>query len=166
MEKITLDSDALRDLIEERQRGIATMHDIWKLVEQGEVEWAITRGVDYDIPDGQLRQRLERLPVLSLVKTGKVARLDEWVLGVDVLGGDEFLRLEEDIRAEWKPGQKPLPGREDFDHIHTHWALGRDVFLTWDKGVLALADKFARLGIRVQTPDQYLEQRRGSGLTD
>lgn len=159
MEKITLDTDALRDLLEHRERGVKAMYEIWRLVDEGEVEWAVTRGVDFDIPEGRLRERLKELPVLSVTKTGKVARVGEWILGVDVLGGEEFVSLENEVKAEWAPGQRNLPGREDFDHIHTHWALGRDVFLTWDQGILALSEKFTKLGICVTTPEQYLVDR-------
>lgn len=135
------------------------MYEIWQLVDEGEIEWAVTRGVDFDIPEGPLRERLKELPVLAVTKTGKVARAGQWLLGVDVAGGEEFVRLESEIRTEWKPGQRKLPGSEDFDHVHTHWALGRDVFLTWDQGVLALSERFAKLGICVTTPEQYLVDR-------
>jgi hypothetical protein len=76
------------------------MHEIWRLVDEGEAEWAVTRGVDFDILDGALRARLAELPVLGIQRMGKVARLDQWVLGVDMLGSDAVVEFEQTVRSE------------------------------------------------------------------
>jgi hypothetical protein len=45
--------------------------------------------------------------------------------------------------------------------LHAHFIQGRDVFLTWDKGLLDLGKLLAAAGftIRVMQPEDYLAKR-------
>ena len=66
-------------------------------------------------------------------------------------------RAEENISLalERRGGRKPeFP---DFDHVFAHYLNHRDVFLTWDKALLAAADLFHdELGVRVVKPEDFI----------
>lgn len=159
MKTVTLDTNVIYEYLADQARG-RVVEELLKLAESGEVELVVTRGIRKDIARAPLSSRLAELPLLGVREEGKVARLGEWILGVDYLGADSFLGLEEEIHAEWKPGDPALPSQEDFDHLHGHFVRGRDVFLTWDKGILRLAARLARMGIKVMQPEQYLRRVR------
>ncbi len=159
-ERLTLDANLLHELWKDRDKR--------RLVEQilalDDVELAVTATVHEDIPHGPLAARLRELPQLGITETPRLARVGAWVLGMDMLGSREFVDFEHELQADWKRGQPPLPDTRDFDHLHAHLARGRDVFLTWDKAILSLADDLkAHLGVTIQSPEQYLERRSGGG---
>ena len=74
-----------------------------------------------------------------------------------MLVDDSVVRAEENISLalERRGGRKPeLP---DFDHVFAHYLNHRDVFLTWDKALLAAADLFRdELGVRVVKPEDFI----------
>ena len=75
-----------------------------------------------------------------------------------MLGSQDFVDVEAQVQANWAPGNRRLPDQRDFDHLHAHLAQGRDVFLTWDRAILALAPELtSRLGVTVECPEDYLE---------
>ena len=58
------------------------------------------------------------------------------------------------------------PDWRDWDHLHAHYLRRRDVFLTWDGGILDCADELkGKLDIVVMRPEEYLEQheRKSTG---
>jgi len=58
--------------------------------------------------------------------------------------------------------KKNPPDRRDWDHLHAHYLLKRDVFLTWDQGIICLSQELKdNFSINVIRPDQYVQ---GSGL--
>jgi hypothetical protein len=151
---------------QERKNVVAELLD---LARDGHLDLAICRRVRDDVPDEPLRSRLAELPALRIAQTGKPAVLDEWVLDVDHLGSDEFVgfldsegfvEAEADLLRRGLLAKRRRPSAIDWDHVHAHFALGRDVFLTWDRGILAWADELReRFGIVVATPDEYIARR-------
>jgi hypothetical protein len=54
-------------------------------------------------------------------------------------------------------GKKP-PDERDWDHLHAHYLLQRDIFLTWDDGIICLSKELKdNFGINVSKPDEYLQ---------
>jgi len=55
-------------------------------------------------------------------------------------------------------GQAP-PDWRDWDHLHAHYLQDRDIFITWDGAILAIAADLQReFGIIVLPPETYLLQ--------
>jgi hypothetical protein len=54
-------------------------------------------------------------------------------------GSTEFLKSAESIINNFfKPRGEPPPGYLDWDHLHAHYLLGRDIFLTDDQKILKI----------------------------
>jgi hypothetical protein len=43
----------------------------------------------------------------------------------------------------------------DIDHLYAHYAASHDVFLTWERAILAKADRLEAIGIRVMNPAEF-----------
>ncbi len=166
-DRLTLDTDLVRDYWQDFPRRWA-IERLLELAEAGEVDLAVTRYIRADIPDAPLRDRLDELPELKVRETGGlftfgVSRLD----GPDVFGDAAMLSFENAIAATWKPSKGKPPDSRDWKHLHTHYALGRVRFLTWDRGLLELGELLEpifRLG--VVRPDDYLRERGEKAPTD
>ena len=113
-----------------------------------------------DIPRPPLADRINELPELNISETGSVTRLNHWVLGRDMLGSDEFMACLQRIEGEFQRQGMSSPDWRDWDHLHAHYLLRRDVFLTWDKAILAAGGELqTALGALVMAPEAYLEAR-------
>jgi hypothetical protein len=98
---------------------------------------------------------IDKLSELNVRETGSVTRL-YWVLDRDRLGSDDFADYEQELGERVGKSEK-IPDWRDLDHLHAHFLEGRDIFLTWDKGILGLAKELrARFGFVVLRPDDYL----------
>jgi hypothetical protein len=54
----------------------------------------------------------------------------------------------------------------DTDHLYAHWASGGDVFVTFDKGILAKKARLAQLGTLVMTLFELLSDFQTDGETE
>lgn len=160
MLRITLDSNVVLELMKQQRKA----HVVEQLLEQsrtGVIELAVTACIREDIPRDPLASRLSELPELGITETGSVTRLGHWVLGRDMLGSEsfsEFARTAPALARGRIPKKKREPDWRDFDHLHAHMLQERDLFLTWDEGVLCLGPELReRFGIRVMSPDDYLK---------
>jgi hypothetical protein len=161
VQKLTLDTNLLHELWKGREKQ-AAVEALLTLADQGQAELAVTGVVDLDVGPGwlDLDDRLHQLPTLGIARIGKVARAGTWVIGEDVLGSGIFEGFRLDLEDRRKPREPKLPDIRDWDHLHTHYVNGRDIFLTWDKAILRLADVLLEtFGVHVMTPEQYLEKR-------
>ncbi len=87
----------------------------------------------------------------------KVARLGEWVLGVDALGHDDSAEIEATLSKASRP---------DREQFLSYAALGLDFFVTKDKGYLkkSIHNRFAKeFGFQVGTPDECVHWIKGKG---
>ncbi|MDE3074411.1 MAG: hypothetical protein KGJ86_03195 [Chloroflexota bacterium] len=166
--KLTLDTNVLRELWDERPHKEA-VEQLLDLAARGEIDLAVSRHVREDIPREPLASRLAELPVLKVKETGGVFRLDLSTFdGPDVLGtdhADELDRFHSEAvqlaakRISKRSCAKP-PDERDWNHLLAHDSNLRDVFLTWDGGILAVAPELLqRFRLTVLTPDEYLQQR-------
>lgn len=157
MVTLALDTDVVRDIWDDDERR-AAVDRLIDLASTGEVDLAVTRHVEEDVPRAPLADRIRDLPVLGIRKTGGV-----FVIGVSRIGGpdgvgsDAFDTWWRQLNALRTDGEPRLPGATDYHHLHAHYIRGRDVFVTWDTAILRLrAELEATFGIRVMTPSEAL----------
>lgn len=157
MLRLTLDTDAVRDLWDDRDRKVYVERLI-ALAREGKVDLAVTRHIEEDVPRSPLSDQIADLPQLEISQTDGV-----FVIGVSVLNGpdglgsgafDDWWRSRVAGRREQDP---KLPGQRDCHHLHAHHIRGRDIFVTWDKAILRLGPELdSTFSIRVLTPKAAL----------
>jgi hypothetical protein len=136
------------------------VENLLELAKLGKVDLAVTRRIRQDIPKPELSNRLNDLPELKIAETGSIARYDgSWLLDGREMFGDEtfndFLPTAAELSKQ--RGETP-PDWRDWDHVHAHYLLQRDVFLTWDNGIICLSKELKdNFGINVSRPDEYLQ---------
>ena len=84
------------------------------------------------------------------------------------LGNTKFRNATDRIREECRRRSIKPPDCRDWDHLHGHYLAERDVFLTWDRGILRVADQLqVELGLVVMKPEDFLrkgmDRREGTG---
>ncbi len=155
--KITLDTNILQELWK-RQANAAIVERLPALSDAGILDLAVSTRIDFDIPRPPLSERVAELPDLGLRTIGSTFRLGVSRLGsADMLVDQTVAAAEQRILSalERRGGRKPeVP---DFDHVFAHYLDHRDVFLTWDKALLAAADLFRdELGVQIAKPADFL----------
>jgi len=154
--RLTLDTNLLHEYWKQRGKR-KVVEKLLLLASQGEVDLAVTARAQEDIPHPPLAEKLSELQELNISETSSVARLDYLVLGRDMLGDKAFGQFWPIACALAEQNGKKPPDWRDWDHLHAHYLLGRDVFLTWDKGIICLSEELkARFGILVKKPEDYL----------
>ncbi len=157
---VTLDTNVVRERLENQDK-VEHVNILLELGKKFEIDLAVTGRIHDDIPDSPLADRINELPSLNIQKIGSIIRFGHWKAGIDVAGNDEFREflnspsftkkfelMNEEKRPDWR----------DWDHVHTHYRYGRDVFLTWDKKILHFATELQdRLSIIVMTPEKFLD---------
>jgi hypothetical protein len=156
--EVTLDTNVLQELWRDQPKR-AVVERLLALGEARALDLAITARIREDIPDEPLASKISRLPDLGVAETGSVARLGYCALGRDSLGSDAFEDFRLQLESSRKKGDAKLPDWRDLDHLHAHMLQERTVFLTWDRPILRLSqDLQDRFGIRVQAPEEFLEE--------
>ena len=155
--KLTLDTNLIHEYLKQRRR-VDVVRKLLCLANQGIVELAVTAPIHEDVPCDPLASRLNELPDLGITFTGTVARVGEWVLGRDMLGDDGFAAFPPlGNKLAQRRGKNP-PDSRDWAHLHAHFLLKRDVFLTWDGGILCLAPELEeQFGVVVMKPEDYIQ---------
>ena len=160
--KLTLDTNLLLEYWKEQDRA-SVIEELLSLAASGAVELGVTARIYEDIPRPPFANRITELNTLHINKLPTIARFGYWLLdGNHHFGHKEFFDFSDEITAMLeKSGVKHrLPDWRDWDHLHVHYSLKRDIFLTWDKPLLSIKDKLkARFGIIVMTPEAYLASR-------
>lgn len=156
--QLTLDTNLIQEYLKSQDRT-HLVQCLVDLARDGRVELAVTARIRDDIPRDPLFSRLAELPDLGIAEKGAVFRLGHSPLGRDMIGSEEFTDFYSHAcaLAQQRKGKKHIPDWRDWDHLHAHLLHGRDVFLTWDSGILCLAPELhKRFGISVMTPEAYL----------
>ena len=158
--QLTLDTNLLMELWK-RQSKTRVVEGLIKLAVEKNIDLAVTARIREDVPRPPLSSMLNRLSELGIEETGSGTRLGYWVLGRDQLGSDGFEAFISTASELARERGVRLPDWRDWDHLHAHMLQGREVFLTWDQGILCLAPELQEeFGIRVLAPEEWL---RGSG---
>ena len=155
---VTLDTNVPLELLDKRD-NVQDVEQLLCLAQKTEIDLAVTTRIRADTPHDPWKSQLRELfDAHGIKEIGSVTRLDYWVLGVDRFPSERFLEAMSAIRAR-RPqvGKNKLADVRDWDHLHGHYLSGRDVFLTWDTGILDLgADLCAELNLMVMKPDAFL----------
>ena len=98
----------------------------------------------------------KELPDLGIRTMGSVIRPKHWRPGIDRAGSAECDKAYRSLTdLEYRINDKHW---KDWDHLHAHYVNRRDVFLTWDKGILSFSAGLRdELNLVVMKPDEYLE---------
>lgn len=156
---VTLDTNVVRELWDERLRA-EHVKKLLRLGEAREIDLAVTRRIQDDIPRPPLANKINDLPTLNIHEIGAVVRWDCWKVGIDTAGVDEFKQTLDSLESSKKfndMNEDKRPDWRDWDHVHTHYRYSRDYFLTWDKKILCFKNEFRKgLGIEVMKPEEYL----------
>ena len=159
-EQITLDTNLLVEYWKEQERR-ETVQKLLDLSETGAIELAVTSRIRQDVPAPPLSEMINHLPEIGVTESGSVTRLGYWQLGVDQLGDDAFAAFSAKVAELAASSGQREPDWRDWDHLHAHYLQGRDVFLTWDSGILHIADQLRdEFGIVVTTPEHYLRSHQ------
>ena len=122
----------------------------------------VTGRIREDVPRAPLADRIDELPELGIELMGSVIRYGQWDADADTLGSARFEQVREsivDCRSALPGSPGNAPDWRDWDHLHAHYLGRRDVFLTWDGGILDCSDELkGELDIVVMPPEKYLEQ--------
>lgn len=160
--QLTLDTNLLLEYWKEQDRA-SVIEELLLLAASGEVELAVTARIREDIPRPPFADLLNELSILHVSEVPTIARFGYWLLdGRHHFGHKEFFDFSAEITAilEKRGIKHRLPDWRDWDHVHAHYSLKRDIFLTWDKPLLSIRDKLqAHFGIIVMTPEAYLASR-------
>ncbi len=155
--KLTLDTNLLIEYWK-RQKKMDIVESLLELAKLGKVDLAVTRRIRQDIPKPELSNRLNDLPELQIAETGSIIRLGYWLLDGREMFGDETFNdfLPTAVELAKQRGRTP-PDWRDWDHLHAHYLLQRDVFLTWDDGIICLSKELIdNFDINVNRPEEYL----------
>lgn len=136
------------------------------LAKEGKVDLAVTARIREDVPLAPLAQKLNGLLELGVNEIGSVTRLGHWVLGRDRLANKAFSDFWPTAQALAEQHRKKPPDWRDWDHLHSHYLHRRDVFLTWDEGIICLSEGLrTHFGIVIMKPEVYLRQVGGPDRT-
>ncbi len=155
--KATLDTNIPQELW--RGQGNAMIvRKLLNLSDAGVLDLVVSTRIEYDTPHTPLSERISGLPDLGIRMIGSTFRLGVSLLGSgDMLVDDTVVPAEENISLALERCSGRKPEFADFDHVFAHYLNHRDVFLTWDKALLAAADLFRdELGVRVVKPEDFI----------
>ena len=163
--RLTLDTNLLLEYWKNQSKR-KTVEKLLLLAKEGKVDMAVTARIREDVPLPPLAQKLNELLELGINETGSVTRLGYWGLGRDMLGDEAFNDFWPTAQALAGQRGKKLPDWRDWDHLHAHYLLHRDIFLTWDEGIICLSDDLrTRFGVVVMRPEAYLHLASNSNKT-
>lgn len=171
MLEVTIDTNVFQEY-EKKQKQWKVAEKVFALAERGKIYLTATTRAWADMEDGPLREAFEsRLAKPGFTLSPAAIQYDsESGEGTDYTSDfmiDDFMDALE--KRDWKSGRgkKSIPSQNDRDHVQGHYLSRRDVFLTWDKGVLRWAEDLKpRFGMIVMQPEAFLEQfsKEGEGM--
>lgn len=154
--KVTLDTNIIQELWR-GQANAALVELLLALSDTGVLDLAISTRIDLDIPCAPLSERIAELPDLGIRTIGSTLRLGTSRYGSgDMLVDDTVTVAEQRILSALERRGARTPELPDFDHVFAHYLNHRDVFLTWDKALLAAAGLFREeLGVQIAKPEDF-----------
>jgi len=159
---VTLDTNVIWDYIDPIRKDHPAAKKLMELYEGHWKNIALTTRLDVDVPNGEVREKIDGLQVMS-IGTG-------FTLDTSRLGGGDFI-----VDDDWPERQRQIMSRlfpnadenspehknrlADVDHLMGHQASGRDYFVTRDKGISEHKDWLRdKHGIKVASPEDFLSE--------
>ena len=157
---VTLDTSVVMEYLKKRSK-IAVVESLLELAQNRQLDLRVSGRIREDIPYPSLSDKINELPELGIQEMGSVIRTGHWRPGRDMAGSTKFQEAIDSLPDDPSRAKKKRPDWRDWDHVQTHYLNGRDVFLTWDKGILNAASHLKeKLGIVIMTPENYLGHRK------
>ena len=154
---VTLDTSVIVEYLEKYGK-VAVVESLLELAQNGRLDLCVTGRIREDIPRQPLSERINELPELGIREMGSIIRTGHWRPGRDTAGSTKFQEAIDSLPDDPSRPTKKRPDWRDWDHVQTHYLNGRDVFLTWDKGILNAAPHLkGKLGIVIMKPEDYLQ---------
>lgn len=161
---VTLDTDVLLKM---KRRESVDMQEFRKTYL---VDLAVSQRIREDIP---LRPDEEQFlldyyirTIPSIMRCSFDSKAQRFLLNpkFNKPGSTEFLKSAESIINNFfKPRGETPPEYLDWDHLHAHYLLGRDIFLTDDQKMLKIKDQLKEeLGIVVMSLKDFLNSFEGN----
>ena len=159
---VTLDTNVMWEHWKQ-QPGAAIVEKLLELGAFGQIDLCVTSRIREDIPDPPLSDEIDiRLKEAGIREIGSIIRIGCWRPGLDMPGSTKFQEAVNSIPNAPNRPRKKRPDWRDWDHLQAHYLSERDVFLTWDKGILNAARHFKeKLGIVIMDPEEYLQSCKG-----
>ena len=156
--RLTLDTNVIQQHWRQQAKA-SVVRQLINLALVNAIDLAVTARIREDVPDEPLASEVNRLNEIGVNEVGTVARADYAILDRDLVGSDAFVDFE--VKAcelvAKRLSSKRVPDWRDLDHLHAHMLHGRDVFLTWDVGILCLEPELrGQFGIQVMRPEDWL----------
>ena len=152
---ITLDTNVLQEFWKDREKK-DIVEKLISLSKIDQIDLAVTARVREDIPNEPLSKKINELREINISETGSFTRLDYWVLNRDQLACKEFADFFNNFENDSEI--KNSPDWRDIDHLHAHYLQKRDIFLTWDKGILYFKDILnKKFGLTIQKPEDFIK---------
>ena len=153
---VTLDSSVVVEYLEKRKKA-EVVERLLELAQNEQLDLRVTGRIREDIPRQPLRDRINELPELGIQEMGSIIRTGCWRPGRDSAGSTKLQEVIDSLPHDSSRPKRKRPDWRDWDHVQTHYLNGRDVFLTWDKGILNAAPHLKeKLGIVIMKPEDYL----------
>ena len=152
---LTLDTN-LPFAIWAKRPQATTVERLIELASDEKVSLRVTNRIHEDVSLPPLSEKIKELPDLGIRTMGSVIRPKHWRPGIDRAGSAEFDKAYRSLTdLEYRINDKHW---KDWDHLHAHYVNRRDVFLTWDKGILSFSAGLRdELNLVVMKPDEYLD---------
>ena len=167
--QITIDTNVLIDGLDGEPENRAVFDALLSLHREGRVEIALSTRLEQDKSDdsdvGRVGRHHEAAKEFAVI--GGPARINVSRLGSrDVIAdGDQANRLAKMFGVQnFASANKHTVW--DVDHLYAHWSDDRDVFLTYDKGILNKKRALKNAGIVVMDPPEFLAKFNSVGLRD
>ena len=157
---VTLDTTVIVEYLENRGK-VAVAESLLELAQNGRLDLCVTGRIREDIPRQPLSERINELAELGIREMGSIIRTGHWRPSRDTAGNTKFQEAIDSLPDDPRRPIRKRPDWRDWDHVQTHYLNGRDVFLTWDKGILYAAPHLKeQLDIVIMKPEDYLQQHR------
>ena len=157
----TLDTSVMQEFWRSQNRA-DVVRQLLCISDRGEIDLVVTTRISADVPRPPLAERINELPELGIETIGSPFRVGVSRVGSkDMVVGPEAKELASFIeeQSQQQGLGKRRPDWRDTDHLHAHMVAHRDVFLTWDRGILDLAEALReRFGLTVTEPEAIVDR--------
>jgi hypothetical protein len=158
MIKLTFDTNILRDYLCPSREHHSHAAALVRLDEEGICEIRVVSRFTEDVPEGDLRGRLDELKICQRPRIGTIAEWDVSDWDADFWATDEEAEIHAKLFELIFPAanhnsRKQKSRAADVGHLLGHMQAKRDVFVTRDRPILAKASTlFSQFGICVMSP--------------
>lgn len=161
---LTFDTDVLRDCLDESREHHIQAKALVRLDQEQICEIRVVSRFTADVPEGELRERLDKLSICQRPRIATVAQWDVSEWDADFWASDADEEIYSKLISLIFPGADPRNRRHknriaDIGHLIGQMHSKRDIFVTRDRAMLTQAQTLlSEFEILVMTPDEALRR--------